>query len=215
MNITATMKKKITNDWKELFPSMDIYKPMWLMNILGPFAVGVLLHIKSDRDRYTPTLHVHNLALECPFISLGIQITDTYNYVSTISPEGKYKDIAATLKTKAVIPLEGDVYIDLLIDKLIKHCETLPDGCNLEVIEYLLYLARWSGEEAIISKVEKYIKRKVHLFPEDLLERTGGVDVWLNDLKESTQDTEKLRETVNQQIIELKLDKLPVRKIIL
>lgn len=215
MKITATMKKKITNDWKELYPSMGIYKPMWLMNILGPLAVGVLLHIKSDKDRYIPTLHVHNLAEEFPVISLGIEITDNNKYISTISPEGKYKDIATSLNTKAIIPLEGDIDISLIIDNLTKYCDRLPDGPKLEVFKYMLYIARWSGEEVIISEVEKYIKSKISLFKVDMLERSGGVDVWFNNLKESTQDTKKLRETVNQQIIELKLDKLPVRNIIL
>ena len=64
--ITLSMKKKITNDWKELYPEMGIYKPMWLMNILGPLVVGLLLHIKSNKDRYIPTLHMHNLAEEFP-----------------------------------------------------------------------------------------------------------------------------------------------------
>ncbi|MDT8717967.1 hypothetical protein IAI10_14980 [Clostridium sp. 19966] len=62
--------------------------------------------------------------------------------------------------------------------------------------------------------MERYIKSKTSLFQVDILGRSGGVDNWFKKLKESTQDTEKLRKTVNQQIIELKLDKLPVRNII-
>ena len=188
---------------------------MWLMNILGPLAVGVLLHIKSDNDRYIPTLHIHNLSEESPVISLGVEITDDNKYISTISPEGKYKDISMSLASKAIIPLEGDVDINLIIDNLTKYCDRLPDGPKLEVFKYMLYIARWSGEEAIISEVERYIKSKICLFQVDILERSGGVDNWFNKLKESTQDTTQLRETVNQQIIELKLDKLPVRNIIL
>ncbi|MGL4108489.1 hypothetical protein [Clostridium sp. LP20] len=214
MKITTTMRKKITTDWKELYPSMEIYKPMWLMNILGPLAVGVLLHIKSDKDRYIPTLHVHNLAERFPIVSLGIEITDNNKYISTISPEGKYKDIAMSLNKKALIPLEGDIDIKLIIDNLTKYCDRLPDGPKLEVFKYMLYIAGWNGEESIISKVEKYVEREISLFKVDILERSGGVDVWFKSLKESTQDTKKLREIVNQQIIELKLDKLPVRNII-
>lgn len=215
MKITATMKKKITNDWKALYPSMDIYKPMWLMNILGPLAVGILLHIKSGKDRYTPTLHVHNLAKEFPVVSLGIEITDNNEYISTMSPEGKYKEMSMSLNARAIIPLEEDVDINLILDSLKTYCDSLPDGPKLEIFEYMLYIAGWSGNGAIINMAEKYIKSKISLFDSNFLERSGGVDIWFKNLKESTHDTKKLRETVKQQIIELKLDKLPVRNIIM
>ncbi|WP_010073600.1 hypothetical protein [Clostridium cellulovorans] len=59
-----------------------------------------------------------------------------------------------------------------------------------------------------------YVKNETSFFEEGMLARTGGVDKWFNDLKESIQDNEKLRETVNQQVIKLKLEKLPVRSIL-
>ena len=45
--LTRTMKKEITKQWQAEFPSMGIYKNMWLMNIVGPIIVGLLLEVKS------------------------------------------------------------------------------------------------------------------------------------------------------------------------
>lgn len=212
--ITPALKKKITNEWNDLFPSMAIYKPMWLMNILGPVAVGVLLHVKSDNDRYIPTLHIHNLSEQSSSISLDMWITDNNKYISTISPEEKYKEIAKTLELKAVVPIEGDVELNLLLDNLKEYCDRLPNGPKLDVFNYMAYIAGWTGVESTISKVLKYIEIEICHFEKDMLVRTGGVDKWFNSLKESIKDSEKLRKTVNDQIIELKLDKLPVRSLL-
>lgn len=211
--ITPTLKKKVTNEWNELFPSMGIYKPMWLMNILGPLAIGVLLHIKSDNDRYIPTLHLHNLSEQSPNVSLGVEITDKNKYISTISSGDKYKEIAQSLVSKALIPLAGDVELNLILDNLKRYCNSLPNGPKLEIFKFMGYIAGWCGVDSVVDEVLTYIKSEISLFEEGMLERTGGVDKWFNNLKESIKDNKKLKETAGKQILELELDKLPVRNI--
>lgn len=213
--ITPAMKKKITNDWKELYPSMEIYKPMWLMNILGPLAVGVLLHIKSDKDRYIPTLHVHNLAEGDKSISLEIEITDNNKYISTISVEEKYISIAESLKGKEVIPTEGDVELKYIISKLKEKVIESYEFDKPQILTIMAFLSGWCGKEDILKEVFEFIEIQLNTLESIQIEKAGGKEKWLSDLKEKVKNSEKLRETVNQQIIELKLDKLPVRNIIL
>ena len=62
--LTRTMKKEITKQWQAEFPSMGIYKNMWLMNIVGPIIVGLLLEVKSINSEYYPTLHLDILTRE-------------------------------------------------------------------------------------------------------------------------------------------------------
>ena len=123
--LTRTMKKEITKQWQAEFPSMGIYKNMWLMNIVGPIIVGLLLEVKSINSEYYPTLHLDILTRERnedDDIALTASTEVDFEYVSTISKPDKYLVLADKLKKKAVIPLEGDVKIEEVINCLKKYC---------------------------------------------------------------------------------------------
>lgn len=209
--LTRAMKKEITKQWQELFPSMGVYKPMWLGNICGPLFVGLLLHVKSDNDRYTPTLHIHYLCKNVDFVSLGLEITDNFNYVSTRSPEDKYLKIAKSLTEKAIVPLEGD--IDLL--KLLADLRNCFTWYRLEYIllEHIVYLSVWTGKQEIVDSAWKLVEEMLIEKPE-MFNSQERRDMWYNNLPRSADEAPRLRETVEQQIISLKLDKLPRREMI-
>lgn len=61
--LTPSLKRKITQKWSDYFPEFGIYKPMWLMNVCGPLAVGIALLVKSDKTVYEPIMHIHNLSM--------------------------------------------------------------------------------------------------------------------------------------------------------
>lgn len=79
--LTPAIKKRITNDWHRLFPALGVYKPMHLLNRVGPLLIGILLEVKSGNHNYIPTFHVHNLTRPFPVVALGLATTLNREYV--------------------------------------------------------------------------------------------------------------------------------------
>ena len=214
--LTRTIKKQITKEWNELFPSMGIYKNMWLMNILGPLAVGVLLEVKSDNERYIPTFHIHNLSENTDFVTLTVSVTDGLNDISLRSKKDKYQRIAQNLKDKAIIPYEGDIEIDIIIMLLKREYEKrFIVGERKAICSMLMYLAGWSGKPFLKEDVEKYIEQKISDGQLNFSKDVNETITFYNELKHNTELSFQLHNNVEQQIKLLKMENLPRRKIII
>ncbi|WP_434799147.1 hypothetical protein [Terrisporobacter vanillatitrophus] len=211
-NYTKLMKKEVTNQWHELLPCMEIEGNMSLMNILGPIVVGILLEIGSNKNMYYPTLYIHNLANNIGFVSTSLNITDNFNYVTTVSKPDKYMKIAEALKNKAIVPIEGDIHINELLDRLKEAYSNLYHSDKICIIETVLYLAGWSGNESIIKESVVFANEKIKQLSTLTEEDKDKV---FSKIFEEIKEPEKIRKTVEEQIIELKLDKLPRRSILL
>ena len=53
-------KKKITDDWQQLFPELKKTKLLEMDNRLGPLITGIYLKVVRN-TYYTPGAYVHNL----------------------------------------------------------------------------------------------------------------------------------------------------------
>ena len=53
-------KKKITDDWQQLFPELKRTKLLEMDNRLGPLITGIYLKVVRN-TYYTPVAYVHNL----------------------------------------------------------------------------------------------------------------------------------------------------------
>lgn len=91
---------------------------MWLMNIIGSIVVGILLEMGSNRDYYTPTIHIHDLTYDEDIITLTGAITVNNDNVSTRSRIDKYILLGKRLSENAIIRLDGDIEIKTLMDSL-------------------------------------------------------------------------------------------------
>lgn len=209
--LTRTTKKQITKEWNELFPSMGVYKNMWLMNILGPLAVGILLEVKSDNTRYIPMFHVHDLTKETENVTLNLSITDNLQDVSARSKETKYLIISEHLKSKAIVPYKGDVRLNELIlgiKNFINNSEIESEiyyGC-----EMLKSIALWSNKLSVQDEINGFIMEKIRLNV-----FSGRIKEKAFSLLEKIEECDTLNKTIEQQIIRLKLEKLPRREIII
>lgn len=211
-NYTKSMKKEVTNQWHEIFPCMEIEENMSLMNILGPIVVGIFLKIGSNKNMYYPTLYIHNLATNIGFVSTSLCITDNFNYVTTVSKPDKYIKIAEALKNKAIVPIEGDIHINELLYRLKESYNHLYHSDKICIIETVLYLAGWSGNESIIKDSVDFAKERIKQISTLTEEDKNKI---FSKIFEEIKEPEKIRKTVEDQIIELKLDKFPRRNILL
>lgn len=208
--ITASLRKKITNKWSTHFPGMGIYKPMWLMNVCGPLAVGIALLVKSDKTVYEPLMHIHNLCIPDDEISLNIPIESGLIYINS-DDEEEYINAINNLKRDTYIPFEGDVDFNQLIVNMKQHYQTTDYKANL--LKVLLYLAIWSGSnkeyEDIRAFVDLAITSSQEIFGDPTIKEN-----FIKTLPESIDECAVLRKRVNQQKQELGLLKLPQRDLI-
>lgn len=202
MKLTPMLKKKITQEWNEQFPYMGVYKNMWLMNICGPLAVGILLEVKSDRSIYTPTLHIHNLCSDFPVISLGI-LLETKS-IKVNDSNNKYLIAANELKKNTFIPLSGDVILIELIEQLKIYFHKFILNPDI-VLNYMIYLAAWSGQQNIYDDVIKFIFEN------------GRTDNFFTawSLPKNAECSERLHLIVQEQEHKLKTLNLPHRNLII
>ena len=204
------LKKSITNDWNKLFPYMGVYKNMWLMNICGPLAVGILLEVKSDRTSYIPTLHIHNLCQEFPVVSLGISMEIKEIEINDVNKTYLYA--ANELKKNTFIALSGDVVLNELLEQLKVYFYKFKLN-PIIVLEYMVYLAVWSGCHNIYHDVMGFvvdnIKKHSDMFRDDDVYRE-----WYQMLPQDINCVNKLRSVVKEQELKLKTLKLPHRNVI-
>lgn len=210
--ITKSMKKDITAFWNEFFPEMGVYKPMFLMNILGPFSVGISLEIQSERDRYFPTLYLQNLSKEVDYIAYEVAIHKEY-IRPTATKEKTVRRIIQELQENIFIPTSGNILISDMVSNLKSYCEETYVGLRYPVILSLIYLAGWSGQTDIILDIKEfseYVIRKGGIF-----KTYKEADQWLEELFKKIQDTEGLKQAVIRMEKKFGYEKLPHRELIL
>ncbi len=212
--MTSADKKRITSDWNQLFPSLGVFKPMHLMNRLGPLLVGVLLEVKSGNESYIPTFHVHNLARPFPVVSLGLKTTLNRQYVHLEWHERKYKDMALIMRETALIPLEADLKLETVANGYKTFIERRTDPFLPQTFEDLILVSAWCGSSVEVQKGLELAKSHMKSWPEPVLTGIGGLEAWLKQVEQKAKDKEKLLNVCEQQSVELKVDRLPTRAIL-
>jgi|GEM_PF-1395273 hypothetical protein len=209
-SLTSALKKQITQKWNEQFPGLGVYKPMWLMNICGPLAVGIALLVKSDKTVYEPVFHIHNLCKDSEAISLNVPIDALYIYADDTRNE--YLEVSRKFKENIYIPINGDVSLTALMENLKKYFDITCFKANL--LQIMVYLAVWSGKEEIYDDVKHFVENKLNDCPEMF-----GTEIvrkeFIETLPKSIDECEKMRAIVREQEEKLKLTKLPHREMII
>lgn len=205
-------KKKVTKDWHELFQSLTIYKPMQIFNRLGPLVVGITLQTSSGNHAYNPMYHVHCLCRIFPAIIVTLHVSGLSMYPA--EHDAKYKEIAASISDKFYIPIEGNVHINDVVMAYERYFQN-PDLSTYTEYEDLVLICGWCGDEKRTDYALQVVRRELSKWPEErYFSHIGGFEKWFADLAAKAKDTDTLRKICEQQIIELKLGKLPVRELI-
>lgn len=210
--ITASDKKRITSDWNQMIPSLGIYKPMHLINRIGPLLVGILLEVKSGNEKYIPTFHVHNLLRPFQVISLGLNFEITP--ITIGSHESKYYDSAMKMVEQAIVPFEGDLDLSTILNAYEQYFQKNIGGPILPYIfEDIVLLSAWCEDKERINKGLQLAEANMRGWPEHILNRLGGLDNWLISLKNNAENRGELISILENQIAELKVDNLPIRRL--
>lgn len=224
IKFTTQLKKKVTQDWNALYPEMGVYKNMWLLKRTGPMVIGIYLDIPSGNDQYRILSHVHNLCRPLPGIVFSMaQWTSGLrggNYVvPAMVHEERYKQGAMKLETETLLKLRGEMsFIEFITayDRYMRMKENIAFVSNH--IEEIFLLHVWAGKsyEEIRQLLDKY-KSEMAKWPGRTLTTLGeyGLQGWYNKIEEAIKNRKNILETVDEEIVKHKLQKIPYKPLII
>jgi len=156
--LTPAIEKKITQDWAREFPGMGIYKKRWLMRRVGPLLIGICLDRDSHGDQYKPCFHVFFLGCEWdgdePALTLWSPLrtrrTGASDAVKVRWHEERYRDAVERIEEQALLPLEGDVTLDQVLQAYQEYHRRMPWGkptlaANVMLMCDVIMLLAWCG----------------------------------------------------------------------
>jgi hypothetical protein len=187
---------------------------MHLLNRLGPILVGIALEVGSGSSYYKPSFHVHNLCRQFPAVSLTLIADLGKGYIEPSWHEKKHRELAPIMMEKARIPFSGDISIENVMKAYEDYFKNPYVGQWVEFEDYAL-ICGWSGDASKIDRALEVVKSTLKTWPEErYFKRFGGFDNWFASLEKRVRDKDKLHEIVETQIKEFKVDKLPVRTLL-
>jgi hypothetical protein len=206
-------KRRVFSDWAELLPSMKRYKARIMCNRIGPLVVNIYLDMYRS-NKYIPSYSVHNLCQE----NIGFSATMFIQKLG-IGPKDhneKYKDTAKLLIEHAYIPIEGDLHIDEIIN-IYKKYFLNPIIINFLEFADLALVCGWTRRADKIEYALKTIYDSIQSWKDDryFTAVSGSFENWFKEVEARAWDGDKLNEIYQKELVELKLEKIPVRQILL
>jgi len=222
--LTKQDKVQITKDWQARFPALGIYRPMHLLNRLGPIVVGILLEVKSGNCDYTPSFHVHNLMTPFPVVTLGMQRTTVLKNIPLSRHSHNLESAVKQIAELALIPFAGDVPVTRVISAYNAHClEQKQYMPYIPDYEGMILIAGWSRDTELLDDAMQFSRQMFAGLPESTREKLGKE--WLDDAYHSAMNQldsvyqralnpDELDRIARNQAEGLKLSNLPVRALL-
>ncbi len=231
--LTPSIEKKITRDWAKWFPGMGIYKKRWLMRRVGPLLIGICLDRDSHGDQYKPCFHVHFLGKEFPsgeahrdnqVVSLTLcsqlltRRTQAPDSVKVRWHEERYHDAVERMKEQALLPLEGDVRLDQVLQAYQEYHRRAPMGkpslsADVILMSDIIMLLAWCGrrdeaEQALNEVLTTVTVESGYRHP------YGSREAFEAAMREAIDHPESIREQVEKQIERLGVGELPLSELL-
>jgi len=240
--LTKASEKQITEDWQREIPILAVYEPRWLLRRVGPLLVGICLDRDSGGDIYKPIFHVHCLAHEFPCVSLTLatqlrsERSGGPSYIEVKWHKHKYKDAAARMVRQSLLPLEGDLRLEQVIDAYRRYMGT-PMGRLAPVLEYrdMILLLAWSGDpqgalkllmealqisdaprEVSFNRMQggKVVTQSVQTIEGFNFQHVGGRAAFEAECRKLIGNPALVQQTVDSQIAALGVGNLPVSNLL-
>jgi hypothetical protein len=217
--LTASAKKEITSDWGKLFPSLGVYKPMWLLKRHGPLLMGIVLDRTRSNEVYLPKFHVHNLLTPSPAILLSL----VYPVPDTRQPKlprqikvlrHKEEHQAAGVYLKEVVP---DLEMPILTwRRLVQlHGDFIRQRRDYAVAKFctgvfrdVILLAHWCGHEDYAQHCQTEALQLMKNW-----NPTVDVAAWQTAIADQL-DRSRMQRTLDAEIAKHKLERVPVCELV-
>ena len=203
------IENTIITNWAKEFPGLTVINNFQAVSICNPFVLVLGIFPDRKRKTYTPKLLLHNLCYGTAYLFGDMTLTDTrrfhmyYKYSDELS---KYIDTIDFFKNNTPIPFSQDIYIEDLIAKLKKYCDTAYDYEKFTILRSLMHIAIWSGDDDIIRKMLVYLRNVTTLLP---------YSDWYKKITEGVKETQVLRYNVKNSLDILGLNGLSANHVYL
>jgi hypothetical protein len=212
--------KKFTNDWSLEFPMMGIQKPRALACVIEPLVQRIYLERNGTNNSYDPEVHVCNMMHEYSGLGLELRYQIIGGIGRTAHNHLAYKKYAGKIKEAMPFPLEGDIYLNDVVNIYKRHIESklnerLTCQCELQTIAML---HGWFGQVENIQISIAYAREifdKSEQFRRWRDKNTDKFESWIREVEETALDRKKLQENYERKLAEEKLTKVPRRAILL
>lgn len=231
LKLTPPVKRRITNDWRSVFLGLGIYKPRRLLRRVGPLVIGVVLERDSSNDAYCPLFHVHFLGIASPSLSLTLAqgivsarmlahgITAPSSSQSQWIPAAKHelqwREAAQLLAAQVPLPLEGDLHLRQVLQAYKAYVAVSKwYGGALNLYPDMIALCVWCHRPKQATRLLETGTKAIQKLPARIVAKIeGGIEGWRNEQEKIMRHPELLQATVAQEIINHKLEKLPVSEL--
>lgn len=214
--ISRAQQRAITNDWQAEFPTLAVYRPMWLARRCGPVLIGLCLD-RGGGDNYYPTWHYHCLLRPWPDISLSLatrlgQPHGSAEYVSLRVHAQRFVEIATRTRSSASFPLDGDLSLSQFKAVCDAWLQRQRVDLSPPVLADIVLLSAWCGSDwqAHLRLVERLTSQ----WPQRVNDFVGGTVNWLANLTAAASNRTELDRTMENEITTHKLQNLPASEFI-
>lgn len=216
---TRAEKNAVTRDWNREFPSLGVYKPMWLLRRAGPLLQGICLDRDSWGDIYKPTFHVHCLGIPSSvvYLTLATQVrtprSGGHTMVQFRFHQQEYMKIVGYLAEQLPLPLDGDLRVEDVLGAYLAYMRENRAVSSPKFHLDMGVLHAWCGRTGdALSCVDTYkaeaTDRAFEHFHEGF---EGDPEAFFRKLFE---DRDLLQSVVEEQVAAHRADKLPEFRLI-
>lgn len=212
--LTSAMKHRITRDWRECFPDLGEYQPMWLVKRAGCLLVGIHLERDSSNSRYRPTFHTHVLGKGFPVVTLTLAQaltstrTQTPETIPVMFHEGKFAEACARMKEQLPMPVTGSLAWSDVHRAYRKEIDKTRYA--LELYEDLILVAAWWAPAT--STAAAYFGNVIgdlSAWPDPVFSPHGGFNAWRGKFEGILKNRDLLQSIVSDEVDGLNLSKVP------
>lgn len=213
IKIDSKMKTKMTKDWSTEFPSFKKTRSCLLEKRIGPLEISFGYEVRYGTD-VLMTISVFNLSNPLDFMCANLKIRpeSRRKRLTWIQHEqGKYKEAAEELRQQAPISLEGPVTLSQVISAY-KNNPELECLTSKRELEDPALIASWAGETDLAKELLVWAKP---YYEKRFGQGSKPTEEWYQEMLQKVSDPEKLRRTVEEQVVFHKLTKVPYEELII
>lgn len=216
IKIDNKMKTKITNDWLTEFPGYKKVRPQAWKKRVGPLCFNMGYDMGYLSIEYKIRGSYFNLSNPLDFTCANLSFEPKSFHCFQIRWErheqGRYKQAAQELREQAPIPLDGPVTLSQIINAY-KNNPELEYLTSKRELEDPALIAAWAGKidlaKELLDWAKPYYEKRFNS------PSSQNTEEWYQSMLIRISNPEKLRQTVEEQVVFHKLTKIPCEKLII
>ncbi|MGW0131587.1 hypothetical protein [Streptomyces sp. NPDC003299] len=215
--VSSATVKRVTMDWARIYEGFDVWRPLRLMRRIGPVLQGVTLDRSTSGDAYFPTAHIHALTREFPVVSLtlGQRLVTTSGVQETVkfaTHTEDYLDASRRLAEQARLSLTAPPSMEEIVGELHAFAvaqQELGAPPAINEIEDSVLISSVHGNWELTEQGLQLARILLDQWPNQRLPLDfPGKEGWISALTEKASNPDRLRATVEDQIVSHKLGKV-------